>query len=64
MQLLEIKRLKLELVKVAAARAELEFRVEERMDEINRIKDHIKIQIDKEEELTGRIEEAETAPQS
>jgi C4-dicarboxylate-specific signal transduction histidine kinase len=64
MQLLEIKRLKLELVKVAAARAELEFRVEERMDEINRIKDHIKIQIDKEEELTGRIEEAETTPQS
>lgn len=53
---LELKRIKLELVKVAAARAELEFRVEERLDEINRIKDNIKIQLDKEAELQGRID--------
>ena len=44
MNALDLKRMKLELIKVAAARAELEFRVDERMDEINRIKDHIKAQ--------------------
>lgn len=59
MTALEIKRMKLELVKVAAARAELEFRVEERMDEINRIRDHIKVQLDKEAELQTKISEAE-----
>lgn len=56
---LELKRVKLELVKVAAARAELEFRVDERLDEINRIKDNIKIQLDKEAELQSKIAEAE-----
>jgi len=56
---LELKRMKLELVKVAAARAELEFRIDERMDEINRIKDHIKVQLDKEAELQGKLAEAE-----
>lgn len=55
---LEIKRMKLELIKVAAARHELEFRIEERMEEINRIKDHIKIQEAKEAELNAKIEEA------
>lgn len=59
MTTLEIKRMKLELVKVAAARAELEFRIEERMDEVNRIKDHIKVQQDKEAELQTKITEAE-----
>lgn len=56
---IEIKRMKLELLKVAAARAELEFRVEERLDEISRIKDHIKVQLDKEAELSQRIAAAE-----
>lgn len=58
MTLLDIKRMKLELLKVAAARAELEFRVDERLDEINRIKDHIKVQLDKEAELQAKITEA------
>lgn len=66
MQPLEIKRMKLELVKVSAARSELEFRIEERNDEIARIMEHIKIQIAKEEELSEKIAEAEleakTAP--
>lgn len=61
MSQLDLKRMKLEMVKVAAARAELEFRVEERLDEINRIKDHIKVQLDKETELQGKISEAEKA---
>ena len=56
---LELKRMKLELVKVAAARCELEFRVDERLDEINRIKDNIKIQADKEAELAAKIADAE-----
>jgi hypothetical protein len=57
---LELKRMKLELIKVAAARNELEFRIEERLDEINRIKEHIKVQLDKEAELQGKID-AESA---
>ena len=59
MTLLDLKRMKLELLKVAAARAELEFRIDERMEEINRIKDHIKVQLDKETELQNKITEAE-----
>lgn len=59
MSSLDLKRMKLELVKVAAARAELEFRVDERLDEINRIKEHIKVQLDKEAELQSKIAEAE-----
>jgi hypothetical protein len=61
MTTLEIKRLKLELIKVAAARAELEFKIEERLEDITRIKSAIKIQLDKEEELNTRIKEAEEA---
>lgn len=58
---LELKRMKLELIKVAAARHEMEFRIEERLDEINRIKEHIKIQEAKEAELAQKIQEAEKA---
>jgi hypothetical protein len=52
---LELKRMKLELIKVAAARHELEFRIEERLDEINRLKDHVKVQEAKEAELKEKI---------
>jgi hypothetical protein len=58
---LELKRLKLELVKVAAARHEIEFRIDERLDEIARLKEHVKIQEAKEAELTEKIKSAETA---
>lgn len=63
MQPIEIKRMKLELIKVSAARSELEFRIDEKMDEISRIKDHIKIQADKEEALKKQISDAEAAEQ-
>ncbi len=56
---LELKRMKLELIKVSAARAELEFRVEERLDEIERVKANIKIQLDKETELAQKIKDSE-----
>lgn len=55
---LDIKRMKLELTKVNAAREELEFRIEERLDEIERIKLNIKIQLEKEAELSAKIQEA------
>jgi hypothetical protein len=57
---LELKRMKLELIKVAAARHEIEFRIEERLDEINRLEEHIKVQEAKEVELKAKIE-AESA---
>ena len=52
---LELKRMKLELIKVAAARHELEFRIEERLEEISRIKEHVKVQEAKEAELMEKI---------
>lgn len=60
---LELKRMKLEVIRVAAARAEMEFKVEERLEDISRLKDNIKLQLDKEAELSAKIEEAEKAPQ-
>lgn len=52
---LEIKRKELELVKVAAARAELEFKILEKLDEIERIKHNIDAQIKREVELKEEL---------
>lgn len=52
---LEIKRIKLELLRVTAAKAELEFKIEERLDEIRRLKEHILIQENKEKELNEKL---------
>ena len=54
---LDLKRLKVELIRVGAAKAELEFRIEERLEEIERVKEHIKISEDKEVELQNKIAE-------
>jgi hypothetical protein len=54
---LDLKRIKLELMKVTAARHELELRIDERMEEIERIKANIQIQLEKETELTQKIKE-------
>lgn len=56
---LELKRKKLELMRVQTARHELEFKIEEKQDEIKRIQDHIKVQKDKELELGKEIHELE-----
>ena len=48
---LEKKKKRLELARVQLAREELEFKVEERMDEIERLKAAIQIQLEKEEEI-------------
>lgn len=53
---LELKKLKVELLRVGAAKAELELRIEERLDEVERVKEHIKTQEAKEAELKQKIE--------
>lgn len=53
---LEQKKKKLELMKVETARHELEIRIEERMDEIKRLEEHVEIQLKKEEDLKKEIE--------
>jgi len=54
---LELKRTEVELIRVQAARAELEFKIIEREDEIERIRENIKIQLKREEELKIKIKE-------
>lgn len=56
---LDLKRKKVELLRVSAAKAELELRVHERLEEIERIQEHVKISEAKELELTNEIAEAE-----
>lgn len=53
---LEIKKLKVELLRVSAAKGEMELRVEERMEEIKRLQDNIKIQEEKEKELLEKLQ--------
>ena len=53
---LEGKKLKAELMRVQSARAEMEYTVALREDEVNRLKDHIKIQDSKEVELMDKIQ--------
>lgn len=48
---LDLKRKQLEYERVKLSRKELELKVLEREDEIQRLKDHIEIQKKKEEEL-------------
>lgn len=56
---IELKKIKLELMKVTAARHELELRIDERMEEIERVKAGIQIQLNKEAELTNKIKQEE-----
>ena len=55
---LELMRIKAELLNVAAARANLEVKVEESMENIKRLQDNIVIQKAKENELAAKIAEA------
>lgn len=57
MNALEIKKMKVELIRVGAAKAELELRIEICKDEINRVSEHIKIQEAKEQELTEKLKD-------
>jgi hypothetical protein len=59
MNILDVKRKKLELARVQMARNELEFKIEEKMDEVSRIKHQIGLQLEKEEELKQEIAKLE-----
>lgn len=59
MTTLELKKLKVELLNVAAARAGQELRIEEQLENIKRLQDQIQIQLAKEAELTEKIAAAE-----
>jgi len=52
---IDLKRKKLELSRVELARQEQEFKIEERMEEINRLNAMVEIQKNKEEELKAEI---------
>ena len=52
---IELKRKKLELSRVQLAREEQEFKIDEKMEEISRLKAMIEIQKNKEQELTAEI---------
>lgn len=52
---IEQKRKQLELNRVRVAREELELKIEERMEEIARLKGHIETQINKETELEQEL---------
>lgn len=57
MDILEIKKTEVELFKVQASRMELEFKIMEREQDILRIKENIKIQLAKEEELKQKLQD-------
>lgn len=52
---LENERKKVELIRVRAARAELEFKILERQEEIEKIKQNIQAQLKREAELEAEI---------
>lgn len=56
---LDLKRKKTELLRVSAAKADLDLRIHERLDEIERLKEHIAISEAKEIELAQQIKDAE-----
>jgi chromosome segregation ATPase len=56
---LDIKRKKVELLRVSSGKAELELRIHERMEEIDRLQENVKISEAKEQELTAQIQEME-----
>lgn len=54
---LELKKLQVELLRVGAAKAEMELRIHERQEEIERLLEHIKTQEAKEAELKAKLAE-------
>jgi len=52
---LEKKKLKMELLKVAAAIGELEYKVEERQEDIIRMENHINLQKERQKELEQQL---------
>lgn len=59
---LDIKRMKAELARVSSARIEMEYRVEERLQEIERLKGEIVVQGTREKDLDDKIKQMEGTP--
>lgn len=57
---MELKKMQVEYKKVNAAREELEYRILEAQEQINRIQASIEIQKAKEDELLGKISELQS----
>ena len=58
MSSLELKKLKVQLAQVSAARMSMELNIDERMEEIARIQKTIEVQTAAEAELKQKIEDA------
>lgn len=56
---LDLRRKKVELMRVSAAKAELDLRIYERMEEIERIREHIKVSEQSEQKLKEEISQLE-----
>jgi len=54
---IELKRTQLELIRVRAAKAEMEFVIAEKLEDIERVKNNIKIQEAREAELIKKLAE-------
>ncbi len=52
---LEIKKIKAELAAVTAAKLNIEVRIEEQLNDVARLQEHIKIQEAKEKELQEKL---------
>ena len=52
---LERKKKEMELRRVETARMELELKIDERLEEIERLRDHIKIQLEKEDQIKKEL---------
>lgn len=57
--MIEMKKLKVELKRVEAAREEMELRIYEHEENIKRLEDNIKVQLAKEEELAAKMKALE-----
>lgn len=58
--LLELKRLKLDLMTISYAKAQTEFRIQEYQEQIDSLHPTLKLQIEKEEELTQKLKDVES----
>lgn len=52
---LEVKKIKAEMARVVAAKLEMDCRIEERLQEVERLKEHMAVQEAKEVELAAKI---------
>lgn len=52
---LDLKRKELELARVKLATQDLEFKIEERLEEIERLREHVKVQQETEKRLIQEI---------